>query len=166
VIFNTNRREGNAALYQCLVRDPGTGAVGTEPVAVEVCGEVANLNDAPTAEVEGAWVFIKNADRDNESPSNPVETTHQISTTGLGGKLLGFAVQHTPLNHAEGTPTVFADLTVNAVPSGNGDHPGCKGVENAYDQVTTNNGAAKGNGKGKAALEKVAEKLGCDIAAE
>jgi hypothetical protein len=156
VIFQTNRSSGNAKLFQCLVWTLADG-FGTEPMAVSVCGQPENLENAPAVDATAAWKEIKTADGTNA-------TTHQISTTGLGGKTLGFAAQHPPLNHEEpSNALVFADLVVNPV-GGNGDgHPGCKGVENAYDQVTTNNGAAKGNGKAAAALQAVADKLGCDL---
>jgi hypothetical protein len=163
VKFNTDRREGNAALYQCRIRDSDTGVIGTTPMGVDVCGMPSDLNNAPAAEATGAWVFIKNADRDTATPSNPVETTHKFDTTGFVGTA-GWAVQHPPLNHeATSNALTFADLVVN--PAGGDGHPGCSGIEKAYEQVTSNNGAAKGNGKAAAALEQVALKLGCDLGA-
>jgi hypothetical protein len=151
VNFQTNRTQGNAKLFVCHLRS-AQGATLPEYGAVSVCG-IQNAEEP--ANVDGIWVALGTA---NET----YLTTHVFNTAGLGGFTIGFLVQHPPLNETEGTALVTGDLVVN--PTGNGDgHPGCNGVENAYEKVTGNNGATKGQGKGAEALQKVAQKLGCDL---
>jgi hypothetical protein len=157
VNFQTNRSQGNAKLYQCFDRDPATGTIGTEPMPVAVCGMVEDLNAAPLAAATGAWVETMTADATNL-------TTYVFDTDGFIGTA-GFAVQHPPLNHETGEQT-FANLVVNPAGNGNGGdrHPGCNGIENALERVTTNNGAAKGNGKAAEVLAVLADKFNCDVA--
>jgi hypothetical protein len=153
VNFQTNRTQGNAKLYQCFDRDPATNTTGIEPMPVAVCGMVDNLEDPPLAAATGAWVETMTA-------NGTSLTTYVFDTDGFIGTA-GFAVQHPPL---EGHPNskAFADLVVN--PASNGDREaGCNGIEVALERVTTNNGAAKGNGKAAEVLTALADKFNCDV---
>jgi hypothetical protein len=88
---------------------------------------------------------------------------HQFDTSTTEVVAVGFRARYSPQDGSDNHPnaTATADLNITYSQTEPGEtHPGCKGVENAYEQVTT-----KGNGKANAAnaLSKVAEKLGCDI---
>ncbi len=152
VIFQTNRSMGNAKLFQCFLRD-ADGNTLSEPGPVVACG-IQNAEDP--ALPSGRWVELATA-------AGTASTTHVFDTSGLAGYVVGFLVQHSPLNHDEGVALVTANLTISQQPADGDGHPGCQGIENAYERVTGNNGASQSKGKGAEALERVAQRLGCDL---
>jgi hypothetical protein len=109
------------------------------------------------SEAEGVWgePLAQAAAATNDS------VTYAFDTTGLGGITAGFRAQWVPPGSHSGAID-YGNLTIT-LPSNGSSHPGCQGIENAYEKVTGNNGSTKGNGKGAQALAAVAEKLGCDI---
>jgi hypothetical protein len=151
----TSAAGGNhVQIHQCLTRDrvAGGNAVVTpdQPLPVAAC----EVNNPDFGNPDGVWVL-----RDQENPPGPAE--YAWNTTNFVGSVAGFRAQRAPVQgHADGHR--YIQLTV--VVGGGGDgHPGCRGIQNAYSKVTSNNGASKGKGKGAEALEDVAGKLGCDL---
>jgi hypothetical protein len=145
--------EGNAKLFVCQLTDANASVLPGEYGPTATCG-TGDPEAAPVANA-GAWVQLAQV-------AGGTTTTYNFATTGLGGYTIGFMTNDPPVNSGHLASRITLDLVVNS-PAPTGDsHPGCNGVENAYSQVTTNNGAGKG--KAAEALEKVAQKLGCDLA--
>jgi hypothetical protein len=157
VIANSSEAD-NAPKLQLHVCQAATAGVPVTPatyVSYQTCAAAIAAADG-----SAVWVLMKEQ-ADNTTVASISES---FNTTGLAGQTAGFRSWREPgpnVHHPDAQG--FANLFINPLPSGGGgEHPGCKGVENAYSQVSTNNGSAKG--KGGEALEKVAAKLGCDLA--
>jgi hypothetical protein len=139
-------------LWVCQAAAEGTPTVPAAYLPYAACEE-DETGDA-------VWVLL--VEQGGSPPVDIDYLPYDFDTTGLGGQLIGFKSHRDPgpnVNHPDASG--FADLTVNVAGNGNGEHPGCKGGENAYEQVTTNNGSTQSNGRAKEALEKVMAKLGC-----
>ena len=155
VTVSANSSEADNApklqLHVCRVAEEGT------PISPATYAPYATCNAATDG--TAVWYLVK--EQDANTTVDKID--ENFDTTGLGGQTVGFRSWREPgpnNNHPDAMG--FADLVVNTQSSGGGgEHPGCKGVENAYAQVSTNNGSSKG--KGGEALEKVAAKLGCEL---
>lgn len=134
-------------IWQCFLP-------GDIPAPWEVCEQ----ENPDTDVIDGAWVRQAFVD----TSETVTEVTYVFETEGLGGTTAGFKAEWNPAQSGGHPDSIdFGNLVIN-VPSSGASHPGCNGIENAYEQVTTNNGASQG--KGAQSLEKVAEKLGCSLA--
>jgi hypothetical protein len=109
------------------------------------------------ATIDGKWVELGKADADTVGglvvtlqPSTGTFQTASIEPQ----QIVGFQYKHTPPgNHPEAQAQV--DKTFVAPASGD-PSPGCKGIENAFSKI-------KKGGQAEASLERVAEKLNCDL---
>jgi hypothetical protein len=134
-------------------------AVENAPVAGQYAPYAAcNVENDDTA----VWDLLEEQGDANEGAIDYLP--HDFDTAGLGGQTIGFMSWREPgPNSQHPDAKGFGNLQVNVVGNGGDGHPGCKGIENAYEQVTTNHGSTVSKGKGAEALEKVAAKLGCDL---
>jgi hypothetical protein len=139
---------------------PANGAIRLDICQVKnedsTWGVYAAAADCQLEVGDAEWRDLSNA----TVPANSF-TSSQFDTATTTLPAVGFRSRYTPDQGHDDTVAV-ADLTILYPSTGNG-HPGCNGIENAYDQVTTNNGAVQGKGNSAKALAKVAEKLGCEL---
>jgi hypothetical protein len=140
-------------LWVCRVADESVPTVPAAYASFETCN---TANDGSVV-----WVLLAEQGAASAGAIDKLDAT--FNTSGLGGQTTGFKSHRDPgPNSSHPSASGFANLVINAQPTNGAEHPGCKGVENAYSKVSTNNGSSKG--KGGEALEKVAAKLGCDLA--
>jgi hypothetical protein len=140
-------------LWVCRVADESVPTTPAAYASFETCNSTS----------DGSVVWVLLIEQGAASAGAIDKLDYEFNTTGLGGQTVGFKSHRDPgPNSSHPDASGFANLVINAQPTGGAEHPGCKGVENAYSKVSTNNGSSKG--KGGEALEKVAAKLGCDLA--
>jgi hypothetical protein len=111
---------------------------------------VQPVSSASCADGSGDWVELRNEFLTGDDFSY----THDFDTSPWGGYTIGFRVQQPPIGgHSDSR--AIDDLVIQ-VPSSDDTHAGCRGIENAYGKVSD-------QGRAKASLEAVADKLGCDL---
>jgi hypothetical protein len=152
VAANSDPADTAPKLQLWVCRTASDGVVIPDPVGY------ADVDACQADDGSAVWVLLVEQGDASEGAVNKI--TYDFATAGLGGVTVGFMSHRDPgpnVQHPDASG--FDDLEILVAGNGDGDHPGCQGIQMAYSKISSNNGSAKG--KGGESLKEVNEKLGC-----